>query len=368
MTVSEKKLRKKFTVRYLALPTVLGLSVIAYLLYAGYEPGQFGIILQANFYWVGMAVAVLIVRDLGNMYRIRYITDQVLSWKQSFSVIMLWEFAACALPTVVGGTSVLAYILFKEKIPLGRSIGKVMVISMLDNLYFVLAVPLVLYFTKGILLPELVGIPGALRETLAVAFIVSYVLVALSAFTMFYALFINPHAVKRGLLYTCRIRLFGKWRQAILRHANELLLSSKHLRSKPAAYWFRAGVSTVFVWTARYIIIGLLIAAFTTLNLHDHVVIFSRNLIYKIVLFVSVTPGAAGIAELAFPAFFGAYLGSFTAIAVFVYRILTHYLYLIIGAVVFPRWAARVFKSEHAHVEPEHAGELQEDRRKRLQA
>ncbi|GAA4436156.1 lysylphosphatidylglycerol synthase transmembrane domain-containing protein [Pontibacter saemangeumensis] len=345
MALSKQKLQEQFSVRKIILPLLLGFGVIGYMLYTTYEPGQLQTLLKANLFWVAMAISVLLVRDFGYMYRIRYITDKVLSWKQSFNVIMLWEFASCALPSVVGGTTVVAYILFKEKIPLGKSIAQVMVTSMLDNLYFVLAVPLVLYFTKGNVLPEMIGLSESLRETLGIAFFVSYLLVALYAFTMFYALFINPQAVKRLFLRLGRLKPLSRWRESMFRHANELLISSKHLRSKNATYWLHAGVSTVFVWTARYIIIGFLIAAFTHLSLHDHLVIFSRNLIYKIVLFVSITPGAAGIAEIAFPAFFGAFLGSFTTIVVLLYRMLTHYLYLVMGAVIFPRWAARVFKN-----------------------
>lgn len=357
MALSKQKLQEHFSVRKIILPMLLGFGVIGYMLYSTYEPGQFQTLMQANLFWVGMAIAVLFVRDFGYMYRIRYITDKVLSWRQSFNVIMLWEFASCALPSVVGGTTVVAYILFKEKIPLGKSIAQVMVTSMLDNIYFVLAVPLVLYFTKGSVLPEMVGLSGTLRETLGIAFLVSYLLVALYAFTMFYALFINPQAVKRLFLRLGQLKPFRRWREAMFRHANELLISSKHLRSKKASYWLHAGISTVFVWTARYVIIGCLIAAFTQLSLHDHLVIFSRNLIYKIVLFVSVTPGAAGIAELAFPAFFGAFLGSFTTIVVLLYRMLTHYLYLVMGAIIFPRWAARVFKTADSPDETEPANE-----------
>ena len=329
MALTRQKLQEKFSPRKMILPILLGLGVIAYMFYSTYEPGQVQTLVQANFFWVGMALLVLLVRDLGYIYRIRYITDKVLSWKQSFSVIMLWEFASCALPSIVGGSTLVAYVLFKEKIPLGKSIAQVMVTSMLDNLYFVLAVPLVLYFTRGIVLPEMVGLSGTLRETLGIAFFVSYLLIALYAFIMFYALFINPQAVKRLFLRLGRLRPFRRWREAMFRHANELLVSSRHLRSKNASYWLHAGISTSLVWTARYVIIGCLIAAFTQLSLHDHFVIFSHNLIYKIVLFVSITPGAAGIAEIAFPAFFGAFLGSFMTIVVLLYRMLTHYLYLL---------------------------------------
>jgi uncharacterized protein (TIRG00374 family) len=343
MALTKRKLQEVFSARRIILPVLLGFGVIGYMLYTNYEPGQLDMLLQASPFWVGMALLLLLVRDLGYMYRIRYITDKVLSWKQSFNVIMLWEFASCALPSVVGGTTVVAYILFKEKIALGKSIAQVMVTSMLDNLYFVLAVPLVLYFTKASVLPELEGLNETLRQSLAIAFFISYLLIALYASLMFYALFINPKAVKALLLRLGQFRAFRRWQQPLFRHANELLIASQHLRTKKVNYWWHAGISTIFVWTARYMVIGFLIVAFNHLDLHDHLVIFSRNLIYKIVLFVSVTPGAAGIAEIAFPAFFGSFLGGFTTIVVLLYRVLTHYLYLVIGAIVFPRWAARVF-------------------------
>ena len=327
---------------------VLGLGVVGYMLYKNYEPGQLQTLLEASPFWLGIALLVLFVRDFGYMYRIRYITDKALSWKQSFRVIMLWEFASCALPSVVGGSTIAAYILFKEKIPLGKSIAQVMVTAMLDNIYFVLIVPVVLLTLDGDLIPQFESINETLRQSLNITFIISYLLIALYAFTMFYALFINPKAVKRLLIRIGQVKLFRKWRTALFRHANELLIASKHIRNKNTAYWLHAGLSTFFVWTARYAIIGCLIAAFTHLSAEDHFIVFARNLVYKIVLLVSVTPGGAGFAEIAFPAFFGAFLGSFTTIIVLLYRLLTYYLYLVVGAIVFPRWVAIVFAHEPA--------------------
>ncbi|GHA60656.1 lysylphosphatidylglycerol synthase transmembrane domain-containing protein [Pontibacter akesuensis] len=349
MALTQKQLQQKFSARRLVLPVLLGLGVISYMLYQSYEPGQLQTLVKASPFWMMMALLVLCARDLGYIYRIRFVTDKALSWKQSFNVIMLWEFASCALPSVVGGSTIAAYILFKEKITLGKSIAQVMVTAMLDNLYFVLAVPLVLFFTSGQVFPEMVSLNETLRETISIAFFLSYLMIALYACTMFYALFINPKAVKRLLLWLGRQKPFHRWSEPLFRHANELLIASQHMLTKKPIYWIHASVSTIFVWTARYAIIGCLIAAFAHLNLQDHLVIFSRNLIYKIALFVSVTPGGAGFAEIAFPAFFGVFIGGgFITIVILLYRLLTYYLYLVIGAVEFPRWVARVFSKEEA--------------------
>ncbi|GAB3201176.1 uncharacterized protein (TIRG00374 family) [Pontibacter aydingkolensis] len=352
MALTKESLQAKFSTRRLILPMLLGLGVVGYMLYQNYEPGQLQILMQASIFWLGMALLMLLVRDYGYVHRIRYITGKELNWKQSFQVIMLWEFASCALPSVVGGSTIAAYILFKEGIALGKSIAQVMVTAMLDNLYFVLAVPVMLLFTKGQILPELEALNETVRQSLGIAFVVSYLLIALYAFTMFYALFINPKAVKGLLIRLGQFRLFSRWSQALFRHANELLIASKHLRTQSTSYWLHACISTAFVWTARYAIIGCFIAAFTELSMADHFIVFARNLVYKIVLLVSVTPGGTGFAEIAFPTFFGTFLGSFTTIIVLLYRLLTYYLYLVAGALAFPRWVARVYTAEASATAP----------------
>ncbi|QCR22391.1 lysylphosphatidylglycerol synthase transmembrane domain-containing protein [Pontibacter sp. SGAir0037] len=343
MALNEQKLQEQFSLRKVLLPMLLGLGIVAYMLYRNYEPAQLQILRQASPLWLAITLLVLFIRDFGYVYRIRSVTDQALSWRQSFSVIMLWEFASCALPSVVGGSTVAAFMLMKERIPLGKSIAQVMVTAMLDNLYFVVSVPVVLVMVGHRVVPAADAVGEAIQAGLTTAFAVSYLLVTVYAFLMAYALLLNPRAVKRLLLRLSRSGWLRRWRLILFNQANELLIASQHLRRKGAGYWWRAGISTAFVWTARYAIIGCLIAAFTHLDLQEHILLFSRNLIYKIVLMMSVTPGAAGVAEIAFPAFFGMFLGGFTTIIVLLYRLLTYYLYLLMGALVFPRWASRVF-------------------------
>src|SRR5690606_16882407 len=71
--------------------------------------------------WILMALLGMVIRDLAYMYRIRVLTDNELSWKQSFRVIMLWEFASALTPSVVGGSGIAMFILNREKINLGKS-------------------------------------------------------------------------------------------------------------------------------------------------------------------------------------------------------------------------------------------------------
>jgi uncharacterized membrane protein YbhN (UPF0104 family) len=121
--------------------------------------------------------------------------------------------------------------------------------------------------------------------------------------------------------------------------------ASEHLRGAGWLYWWRASLSTFFVWTARYAVIGCLIAAFVPMTTGTFLFIFARNITYKVVLLLAVTPGGAGIAEGAFPTFFGSFIGTatMTSFMVLLYRIVTYYFYLALGTLFLPRWAARVF-------------------------
>jgi uncharacterized membrane protein YbhN (UPF0104 family) len=120
------------------------------------------------------------------------------------------------------------------------------------------------------------------------------------------------------------------------------VLASAHLRGAGAAYWWRASLSTVFVWTARYAVIGCLIGAFVPMTTGTFLFIFARNITYKVVLLLAITPGGAGIAEGAFPTFFGRFMGSasMTSFLVLLYRIVTYYFYLALGVAYLPRWLA----------------------------
>ncbi len=343
MDLNRKKLLSYFTPQRILIPVVLGMGMIGYMFYRDSASLDLTPLYNASPFWLLMTFLVLVIRDLGYIYRIRYVTEKFLSWRKSLDVIMLWEFASCVMPSVVGGSTVAAFILNKEGISLGKSLAYVMVTAMLDNLYFIIAVPLIFLITQGDIFPEVSALEFSVTQSLEIAFAISYLLIAFYAFLMAYGLLINPKAVKRLFLRATSFRLTRRWRPGAYKHGNELVWASNHLKGRTFPYWMNAALSTAFVWTARYFVINCLIAAFTDISFHDHVLIFSRNMVYKIVLLVAITPGGAGIAEVAFPTFFGQFLGRFTTVIVLLYRVVTYYLYLILGSYFLPRWVLRVF-------------------------
>jgi hypothetical protein len=67
-----------------------------------------------SLFWMAMALVFMVGRDFAYMLRIKILTQKRLTWKASFNVIMLWEFASALSPGVLGGTTVAMFILNKE--------------------------------------------------------------------------------------------------------------------------------------------------------------------------------------------------------------------------------------------------------------
>ncbi|TXK46462.1 flippase-like domain-containing protein [Pontibacter qinzhouensis] len=342
MDQNKKTILKSFSPVKVLIPVLLGLGATAWLFIKDDRLSELKGITQAHLGWLFAAVLVLIIRDLGYMYRIRSLTDKFLTWRNSLDVIMLWEFASAITPSVVGGTAVATIILNKEGIPLGKSLAYVMFTAVLDNMFFILAAPLVLLATQGQVFPTF-DLDPSFVANLQVAFYVSYMLIAVYTFLMIYALFVRPRAFKWLLLKVTSWGFLRRWRVGAFQHGNEIMWASQQLKGKDFNYWARAIISTIFVWSARYFLLNCLIAAFTDVTFGEHMLIISRNLIFWIVMLVAITPGGAGIVEMAFPSFFGSFLGSFSTIVVVLYRLITYYPYLLLGSVFLPRWVAKVF-------------------------
>ncbi|MCB9170338.1 MAG: flippase-like domain-containing protein [Flavobacteriales bacterium] len=292
-----------------------------------------------------LALLATAIRDLGYMYRMRVLTDSSLNWRSSFNVVMLWEFASSLTPSVVGGSGIAMFIIDREGIPLGRSTAVVLVTAMLDEIFYIVTVPLVFVLVgMADLFPQQLdnafwGLPIKTIFWLGYAFIVSMTV------TVAYAIFFRPRAFKYLLLQVFRWRLLRRWRPAVIKVGDDIIIASKEFRGKHAGYWARSFGATCFSWASRFLVINFIAAAFFPVS--DHLLLYARQLIMWVILLISPTPGSSGVAEIAFSGFFRDLipaLGFIGAVAI-LWRILSYYLYLFIGVITLPRWLRRTARS-----------------------
>ena len=347
----EKNYLKLLKPNRIVLPLSITLGLVMYLLFSRENIEIADIwekIVDANPKWIIIAFFMLLIRDITYMYRIRYISDGNLSWRSSFYVIVLWEFASAVTPSVVGGTAAAVFILNKEKIKLSKSIAYVMLTAVFDNAFFIVASLFVYFFMAfslspiyDVSIPLLGNIVG-----LKTLFFVSICLIILYTFIMFFGLFIRPYLLRRILLIVTSNRLFKRWKHRASKLGQDIAIASSELKRKSLTYWIRAIVSTLIIWIARYFMLNCIIASFTDIDIHDHVVIFCREIVMWVIMLASPTPGSSGTAEYIFEFFFKDFfaVAGLALIVGVLWRLFTYYSYLLIGVFVFPRWLKRIVK------------------------
>jgi len=289
--------------------------------------------------WLLMACLFVVGRDVFYMIRIRLLTHGELTWKRSFWVIMLWEFASALSPGVVGGAAVAMFILSREKIALGRSTAIVIVTAMLDNLFYVIMIPFVfLFIDRQMLFPQNSGSALAVESIFWIGFMVIFTV----CLFLFSALFIRPQLATRFLSVLFRLPLLRKKRESALRTGLEIELASAELKKEHLSYWLKVFAATCGSWISRYLVINAVLNAFLHLRFLDHILILAKQLVLWLFMLVSPTPGGSGVAEYAFAELLTSFTASGVLLATLalIWRLISYFPYLFIGAYLLPRWIA----------------------------
>ena len=331
----------------IGLAVLIGLLGASYLLWTNFDIEAFKIVTwsSSSFLWLFVAVLMMATRDVAYMYRIRVLTDYKITWRRSFDVIMLWEFASALTPSVVGGSGVALYIVHKEGITIGKSTAVVMVTALMDELFYILTVPIIILLVGfSDLFPVSLeqSFLGIRMGTIGL-FVLGYFFILLLTSIIGYAIFINPRGFKKLLLSLLKIKFLKRWRYSAIQVGDDIMTTSKELKGKPIGFWAKAFGATLFSWTARYWVVNFMILAF--LPVSDHLLIYGRQLVMWVIMLISPTPGGSGVAELAFSGFLGEFTLGLAATFALLWRLISYYPYLFIGSFVLPNWLKRVYTS-----------------------
>ncbi|MBP8878080.1 MAG: flippase-like domain-containing protein, partial [Flavobacteriales bacterium] len=234
----------------------------------------------------------------------------------------------------------------REGLALGRATAIVLVTALMDELFYVVAVPVVFLFVgMDNLFPAQLnnafwGLP------VRTIFWIGYGFIVLLVLMVFYSIFFRPRAFKFVLLKIFKLPFLRRWRPGVIRVGDDIVTTSAELRGKPKRFWAKAFGATCFSWASRFLVINFIAAAFFTVG--DHLLLYARQLIMWVILLISPTPGSSGVAEVAFSGFFRDLLpavGYIGAIAL-LWRLFTYYLYLIVGSITLPRWLRNTAKRQ----------------------
>ncbi|MCD8260806.1 MAG: flippase-like domain-containing protein [Bacteroides sp.] len=326
-----------FKKRYILLPVLIGLGVIAWMLTRDFEPDLFREISFDSRTWAGIIAGVLFIlgRDLELIIRYRIITDGALTWRQATKVNMLCEFTSVVTPSNVGGSSLIFLFLTREGIPVGRSTALMISCLFLDEFFLVVSCPLLLLFLP---IDQLFGDATLITVGMKYLFVAVYLVIVALTLLLFTALFIRPAWVTGILRKVIKLPFLRRWSGRIGEFNEYLQLCFTKLKIRSFTFWLKAFATTVFSWCSRYLVVVAVIFAFSPVG--NYFLAFARQFVIWVLMLISPTPGGSGFSEFMFGEYYNDFfpIAGITLVAAFVWRLITYYPYLIIGAIIVPRW------------------------------
>lgn len=331
----------------IALPIVIGIASVVWLFGKEFNAEVLSSIRIDSHTVACIALALLffIGRDVGMAWRFRALTDRRLSWRKSVNVTMLCEFTSAVTPTSVGGSALSMIYLNREGIRLGHATAVTMTTLFLDELFFVIAGPVIF-----IALPysDLFGFEsGDTIDSLQTAFWVVYGVITAWTAILFLGIFVIPHKIKSLLVGVFRLPFIRRWQQHVVEMGDNLVETSRDIKGKPLKWWCEAFAATSLSWVSRYLVVNALFLAFAPYV--DQIAVFGRQFVIWALLMFSPTPGGSGVSEWIFKEYYGDMMTDATTIMVIAltWRILTYYVYLLIGVCLLPSFFNKSKHKKH---------------------
>jgi uncharacterized protein (TIRG00374 family) len=359
MNTTGNKTIDKLKISKIILPTVLGFGVIAWLIIKDIDELNFSLLnfSLCTISLILLAFFMMFCRDFGYIIRLRVLSSNQLSWFKCLRIIMLWEFTSAITPSAVGGTALATIYIWKEGLSVGKSTSIVVATSFLDELYFSLIFPLIfILFSKTELFQ--VANSNSFTNQFFYFAIAGYFIKLGWTILMGYSIFINPGFFGKLVKKIFKISFLKKWISTVEKMASDFEISNAELKNKPLKFWLKSFVSTILSWTSRYWVLNFLLLALVVsiksditagsyiISAYDHLLIFARQLIMWIMMLIMPTPGGSGFVEVIFMHYIADFVPvtGFVIIMVLAWRLVTYYPYLIIGAIIVPKWINKNFK------------------------
>lgn len=361
------------------LAAAVGLAVVVYMFVKDFNAKEFSKIeFNSHVYmWLGVAVFFMCFRHFCYMVRLRIITSGFFSWKKCFELVMMWEFSSAVTPTSVGGAAVAMFAIAQEKLAAGKTAMIVLYTVIVDTFSFLSALLIFfLLFGSIMIQPESFTLGHLITDSQwGIAFFSAYALMLCYGGMFFYGVIINSKQLQRFLLWVCKLPFLNRFREKAIQVTDDMELASSELRQQKWTFHIGTYLATMSAWASRFMVLNCLIIAFVafspnpevqahytsfmegTLELSafwQQVFIYARQQAMYVIMAVMPTPGGAGVAEYAFKTFHFDYVptdltdiaaaSTLMVIMATIWRGLTYYVYLFVGAIVVPNWVSKIIQ------------------------
>lgn len=351
MSNQETTVKSRLSSKHIILPVCLGLVGIGWLFYNEFVSIIDGSVRLSDYVtsksllFLFLALCCTLLHDLSGMRRLHLLSDGIIGFWGAFRVRILYEFINAVTPTAMGGATLEMLFIHKEGVKFGDSTAICIISLFFDELFFVLAFP-ILWLTLSY--SDLFLVDGAIQSGLFSVFLIGYILKLVWVIVLFIGIFIKPFAISWLIMQVCRLPFLRKKRFSALRTAVDIKECSRRMRHKSFKFWGQMIVHSFLLAISRFLVVNMLILAFTDasfLSLYDHIIVVARQIITMVIMMIAPTPGGSGFIEVLFNSYLGEFIpkGVVVVLVVFGWRLLTYYYYLIAGSIIAPRWVSKHF-------------------------
>lgn len=338
LQLDEKKSKKAFRPIQVIIPALIGLIVVVWLFAGEFNSFQWSSIpfTSQTVLAIILAWCFMLGRDLGLSWRFRTITNKDLTWLQSFRVCMLCEFTSAITPTAVGGSSLGMVFMNREGINFGRATTLMLITLFLDELFFVISCPIIIAFTPIDVLFS--SLSADFTSGVQWVFWGVYIVITIWTIILFLGIIVKPQFIRSILISLFRVKWLRKWEKGVAELGDNMVKASIEIRERKFRWWVQAFGATALSWTSRYMVVNALFWGFVVGA--DQWLVLARQFVVWLVLMISPTPGGSGLSEWLFTEYYADMVPTvgLALVIALIWRIISYYIYLIIGSFIVPSW------------------------------
>ncbi len=258
------------------------------------------------------------------------------SIKEATKIVTSSMFIAAITPAAVAGEPLRVHLLNRRSIPLGKATAVILGERLMDALLIISLIPFSLYVMKEFLTGP--GTNSIIDTALMICEVVLFCLFSI----LIYGLWKPKRTHKAMHFFVHRFsRLFGKEIETMLPSILDRVDTELEHLHNSVAIFIREGRKglllgmgcTVILWALDFAVLPVLLLGLN--QQFQPLVTYASQIILMVIMVVSITPGAGGVAELGASTLFSFFVGpSIIGIVVVAWRAITFYMNLALGGVV----------------------------------
>ena len=311
----------------IAWSLLLSLVVLAVIAVVTFEPDTLEQMLRVNPWLLLTAALTVGLRVFFGTWRLHYVSHKRLDWLGALRAQLAWDFFSNVTPSTIGGGPIApAYIARDSDIPLGEATSVMLFAMLLDQIWFTLAIPIILVLGFYIeIIPSSLGTLGTVTFTLYFLGFTIWVLL------FGYATLVRPHLLERFVDRLFRIKGLRRFHGRVLGMMGQLQNRARTLRTQRPDFYLKGFLLTVAVWLSRYLLVVIIL--WSVYPMVDKLLVLLRTIALMLGALVMPTPGGAGGIEGLYALLVGPLIPeALVAPTLLTWRLMGYYIFIALGA------------------------------------